>query len=320
MPSQQVPFQSDHFTLNQLAEVVYAAIAKPGGGAIANAGIIDLGDRTLIYDTFITPQAARDLLSAAQQVTDREPEIIVNSHFHNDHIWGNQVFSPQANIISTTKTWHLIQTEGKDEIEWVNEFSAARLEQARKQFESAQDEQSRHDWFLWVGYWQSLVDNMPDLQVRLPNITFDERLVIRGSERTVELIPFDGAHTGSDTILYLPDEEIVFATDLLFVNSHPFLAEGNVKKLQAALQKLLSIKAVAYVPGHGPLGTADDINLNIKYISTCIEMAVKLAGNGNMEATEMDIPNEFSAWELSTFFAMNLEALAKKANGGTLGS
>ena len=313
MSSKQIPFQSNHFTLHQLAEGVYAAIARNGGAAIANAGIIDLGDRTLIYDTFLTPQAARDLLAAAQQVTGHELELIVNSHYHNDHIWGNQVFSPRTNIISTTQTFHLIQTEGKEEIKWATESSAPRLEQAHKQYDSAEDEQSRQDALLWVGYWQSLVDNMPDLQVRLPNITFEDMLTIRGSKRTVELIPFEGAHTGSDTILYLPEEQVVFATDLLFVNCHPFLAEGDAHKLQAALQELLSMQAVTYVPGHGPLGTADDINSNIKYISTCLRMAADLANAEGSNTTQVNIPDEFSTWELSNFFTMNIEALAKRS-------
>jgi hypothetical protein len=50
-----IPFQSDHFRLYQLADGVFAAIALNGGAAISNAGIIDLGDRTLIFDTFISP-------------------------------------------------------------------------------------------------------------------------------------------------------------------------------------------------------------------------------------------------------------------------
>ena len=49
---------SAHFELKQLAEGVYAAIAVAGGGARSNAGIIDLGDHTLIFDTFLTPTAA----------------------------------------------------------------------------------------------------------------------------------------------------------------------------------------------------------------------------------------------------------------------
>ena len=57
---------SRHFRLEQLADGVYAAIHSEGGEAIGNAGIVDLGDRTLVYDTFFTPQAAADLRFAAE--------------------------------------------------------------------------------------------------------------------------------------------------------------------------------------------------------------------------------------------------------------
>ena len=52
-------FTSRHFNLEQLADGVYAAIHAEEGWAICNAGIIDLGDRTLVFDSFMSPQAAR---------------------------------------------------------------------------------------------------------------------------------------------------------------------------------------------------------------------------------------------------------------------
>jgi len=64
----QLP-NSKHFRLQRLVEDVYAAIHIDGGAAIGNAGIVDLGDRTLIYDTFNAPQAAEDLRTAAEALT-----------------------------------------------------------------------------------------------------------------------------------------------------------------------------------------------------------------------------------------------------------
>ena len=62
---------SDHFELVQVAEGVHAAIARPGGAAFSNAGIVDLGDLTLVFDTFETPVAARDLKAAGESLTGR---------------------------------------------------------------------------------------------------------------------------------------------------------------------------------------------------------------------------------------------------------
>lgn len=52
---------SRHFELERVAEGVYAAIATPGAGALGNAAIVDLGGRTLVFDTFMTPQAAQEV-------------------------------------------------------------------------------------------------------------------------------------------------------------------------------------------------------------------------------------------------------------------
>src|SRR5512137_1203789 len=105
-------YRSRHFHLERLADGVSAAINSEEGWAICNAGIIDLGDRTLVYDTFTSPQAASDLRDAAEYLTGRPARMVVNSHYHNDHIWGNQAFGPEVDIISTTKTRELIITEG----------------------------------------------------------------------------------------------------------------------------------------------------------------------------------------------------------------
>jgi cyclase len=310
--------QSPHFEIEKLTEGVFATIAINGGAAISNSGIIDLGGRTLIYDTFMTPQAAQDLRGAAQKLTGRDPELIINSHYHNDHIWGNQAFSPQARIFSTGQTLHLIQTEGKEELDWVRESSTKRLEEFRRQYEEAENDQERSELLMWVGYYQGLVNAGPQLNVRLPDITFENRLNIRGSSRTVELIPFEEAHTGSDSILYLHEDGIIFMADLLFVNCHPYLAECDVYKLMEALKEIQNMQATVFVPGHGPVGTNRDLKSNIDYISMCIETAQKLVvwGNTSPERIAQERPPEkFAGWELSRFFSANLQALCKKFNG-----
>jgi len=83
---------SSHFRVEALAPGVFAAIADRRGGGVSNAGIIDLGGQTLVFDTGMTPPASRDLLAAAEELTGRAPAIVVNSHWHDDHHSGNTVF------------------------------------------------------------------------------------------------------------------------------------------------------------------------------------------------------------------------------------
>ncbi len=79
---------------------------------------------------------------------------------------------------------------------------------------------------------------MPGLAVRLPDITFDKRMAIHGRSRTIDLIPFENAHTGNDAILYLREDQIALMADLLFVGCHPYLAECDAYSLLAALKEI----------------------------------------------------------------------------------
>jgi cyclase len=311
----QIPFESDHFTVHQLTDGVFAAIASTGGSAISNAGIIDLGERTLIFDTFMTPQAATDLRVAAQQLTGRDPELIVNSHYHNDHIWGNQVFSPAAVFLSTSQTLRLMHTSGLQEVQWAQDVSAKRLENAMRQHATAQDEHARQDSLLWVGYFGGLVEALPSLSIRFPEITFEDRLAIHGTSRSVELIAFEDSHTANDTILYLREAGIIFTADLLFIDCHPYLDECDISKLRSSLEQVSGMDAAVFVPGHGPVGARRDIGTNLDYIAMCADTARELIAKGDTSETaiaRVKQPSNYAHWTLSRFFTANLESLCSK--------
>ncbi len=310
-----VPFPSDHFAVQQLADGVFAAIATDGGAAISNAGIVDLGGRTLIFDTFMTPQAGRDLRLAAYQLTGREPELVVNSHYHNDHTWGNQAFGPQTLFIATAQTLRLLQTSGAEEVQWARDVSARRFDEAQRQFAAALDDLQRREARLWMGYYGGLLEALPALAVRFPDLTFEDRLSVHGSARSAELLVFENCHTGSDAILLLRELGIVFTGDLLFVGCHPYLDEADVASLRAALEQFSAISASTFVPGHGPLGTAQDVSSNISYVDMCLATARRLVsqGNASQDVILREVPpGPFANWGLSRFFSANLVSLCSR--------
>jgi cyclase len=74
MQSNHVPLPtSKHFELHRLTEGVYAAIATPDGLAYSNAGIIDLGNQVIIFDTFESILAAQDLHTASKLLYPGSP-------------------------------------------------------------------------------------------------------------------------------------------------------------------------------------------------------------------------------------------------------
>jgi len=313
--TQQLP-QSKHFRLQQLAEGVYAALHIEGGGAFGNAGIVDLGDRTLIYDTFFTPQAAEDLRNAAEVLTDRPIDSVINSHFHNDHVWGNQVFSTNTQIISTKKTYRLFTATkglgGYDDSFMLNAESD--LEVTLTQFQTTEDEDERRQLSLLVDYWQGVVAAKPILQVRTPNLTFSNHIEFHGTDRSADLIEFEGGHTESDTVLFLPDEKIVLMGDLLCNKHHPWLIEGTPEGFHYALESVSELAPKQLVPGHGPVGTAESISVMRQYIRTLEGIAHKLVEDGEEEKAIdlLAVPDLYQDWLFASFFHDNMHSLYQR--------
>ena len=302
-------FTSRHFHLEQLAEGVFAAINAEEGWAICNAGIIDLGDRTIVYDAFSCPQAANDLREAAESLTGRPVRMLINSHYHNDHIWGNQAFSAEVNIISTGKTRQLIITEGAAEIKWYGEKAQKRLETLEAQYAESDDEAVRQELKPAIYDYQAIVAALPILQVRLPNLTFTGELVFNGPKRSARLLSYDNAHCGSDTILYLPEDGIVFMEDTLFINCHPYLADGDPVVIQRVLADVKVLQPSILVPGHGPVGTIEHLDVLDGYINnlnTSVEDAIIL-GLTEVELDNIPIPRPYQQFLFRMFFATNLK-------------
>jgi cyclase len=312
--SRQLP-SSKHFRLEQLAAGVYAVIHVAGGAAIGNAGIVDLGDRTLIYDTLFTPQAAVDLRAAAEALTGRPVDAAIDSHWHNDHIWGNQVFGAGTDIIATEETRRLIiATRGQEGYDAFMAGAEASLEATLAQFQATQDERRRRELALWIDYHRSVVEMKPILQVRPPNLTFLERLAFHGTARSAELIAFAGGHTASDAVLFLPQDGIAFMSDLLFVECHPYLGDGDPDGLLRALDAVSSLSPRLLVPGHGPVGAADSLAAMGHYIRTLDALARQMVDQGQPEAAidTLPIPAPYDDWLVASFFSANMHFLYQR--------
>ena len=146
--ARQLPV-SKHFRLQELAEGVYAVIHIDGGTAIGNAGIVDLGDRTLVYDTLMTPQAGEDLRTAAETLFGRPIDATINSHWHYDHIWGNQAFGADTDIVSDEETRRMIiATRGHGAFDQFMANAEANLASTRAQFQATEDQGQRRQLAL----------------------------------------------------------------------------------------------------------------------------------------------------------------------------
>jgi len=314
MPA-QLP-KSKHFQIAPLADGVYAAIASEQGYAICNAGIVDIGDKTIIFDTFISPNAAKDLLKAAEQLTSHKALCVVNSHYHNDHIRGNQVFSPNVDIISTMWTREAIAQKEPEEIQWEKENIPQEIINVQLKLAAEKNPKRLRELAFSIVYYKAIIESHPQLKTQLPNITFEPpKLAIHGTQRTVELLSFAG-HTASDLVLYLPKEKIAFMSDLLFINIHPYLPSGFPERWKESLRMVEALEIDTAVPGHGPVGRSADLSVMTQYIESLENIVANMVKSGRCieEVSLQPIPSQFETWLLffDNFYVDNLQFLYKR--------
>lgn len=310
---------AQHFQLQAIADGVWVAQPKPDGGAACNAGIIDLGDQTLIFDTFLTPQAAAELRTVAESISSSPLKLVVNSHHHLDHIGGNQAFPESTTIVSTSATRALIAQHATQQLALLQEQGAQRQGELEKQAASARKSTEKLDAQQALAQWRFFQEALPTWQFRLPTLTFDQRMVLYGPQRQVELLTYGGGHSQSDAILYLPNEKIVFMGDLLSIQCHPALHDGDPGELPRILDLVRRLQPQTLVPGHGPIGTLSDIQTMQHYLATMTETALTELAFQTDEGVDVDKrisqlrpPSAFASWTRTQFFATNLRFLYQR--------
>lgn len=309
---------SGNFSIKQLAPGVWAALQNDKGGhAISNAGIVDLGNKTLVFDAFINPDAAIELRQVAEQLTKHKVSFVVNSHFHDDHIRGTQAFVPGALVISTEWTKNEIQKTEPDEQAWAKKNISARLDKARQQLQSASPEE-KEEAAMWLGYFEAISQSLPKLKTVLPDVTFKDSMWIHGSKKSLLLLECKNGHTGSDVVMILPKEGIAFMGDLLFVQRHPWLSDGDADSWKRHLEHFSADTSLKqFVPGHGPIAGKEALHDMIYYIGDLQQMAVQAVHSREPDSIfiKRSVPPQYKTWWYGRFYPANLDFVYARARG-----
>ncbi|MDM5154466.1 MBL fold metallo-hydrolase [Bacillus sp. DX1.1] len=311
---------SKHFRLNHVAEGVFAAISFPGTGSVGNAAIIDLGNSTLVVDTFTTIQAAEDLQAAAMHLTGNPVSYVINTHWHSDHTSGNQLFTPKAQIISTSITREIMDTFGKNRL--AQQLSNPEpiyqaINELEEKIQQETDEKLKKEM-----QWENASDReymkiLPNLVYTLPTITFDQQMSIHGSDRIVQLITYGGGHTQSDAFVYLPEEKIAVMGDLVLSKHHPVMINANPQEWLNILERVELLDVETIVPGHGEVCSMKELHEVKGYIKDIIALVAETV-QSKKSIDDILVPKAYQGWYFTTYFKINLkkvyDLITKSAN------
>ena len=205
---------------------------------ISNAGFIVTQRGVVVIDALGSPQLARRLLAEIRKVTPLPVTHVIVTHYHADHIYGLQTFKAQgARVIA--------HRAARDYL--VSDTARLRMEASRKDLAPWIDSQTR---LVEADEW----------------LDGDRELVLGGLR--LRILHMGPAHTPEDLVVYLPEEKLLFAGDLVFRSRVPFVGQADSRRWIQSLDKLLALDATTFVPGHGPVSTAarQDVQLTRDYL------------------------------------------------------
>jgi cyclase len=250
--------------LVEVADRVFAYIQPDGSWYINNAGFVAGETSTICIDACSTERRTRAFREQIQAVSTAPISTLVNTHHHGDHTYGNSV------IGAATIVGH----------------------------ENCRTEVLRFGPPANTGIWDPV--DWGTVELSPPTITFADRLTLWSGDIPIELsYAGQAAHTTNDTLVWLPDQKVLFCGDLLFNGGTPFLLMGSVLGAIDVLSNVVAaIPARTIVPGHGAPCDHALITTTIGYLEFVLATAKagRAAGLTPLQAArEVDL-GEYAGW------------------------
>ncbi|MBS0319696.1 MAG: MBL fold metallo-hydrolase [Proteobacteria bacterium] len=217
-------------SFDKLSDHAYAYTAEGD----PNTGIVVGDDCVMVIDTQATPVMAQDVIRHIRTVTDKPIRYVVLSHYHAVRVLGASGYAPE-HVIASRDTYDLIVERG------------------------AQDMQSEIERFPRLF---RAVESVPGLT--WPTLVFDRRLTLWLGKLRVEIMQLGRGHTKGDTVVWLPDERVLFSGDLVEYEATPYTGDAYLTDWPATLDAVAALNPEKLVPGRGAsLKTPADVQAGL---------------------------------------------------------
>lgn len=207
-------------------------------------GVVLGGSDVLVVDTRSAPSHAREVADNVRELTRDPISIVVDTHWHWDHTFGNAAF-PTAPIWAHVRAAERIVARGPATLERIAEAYPELAAELRAE----------------------------TMQLLPPDRTFEDRATVEVGDRVVELSYQGRGHTDGDVVAFVPGANVLFAGDLLENDATPSFGDAYPLEWPDTVERLLPLALGAVVPGHGTVGDRSFVERQLGELRALVSIA-----------------------------------------------
>jgi cyclase len=246
------PIVSGAHRFEKIAEGIYYATASGTMQVGANSPVFVTDTDALVIDSGTSPAAGRALAQDVKAVTDKPLKYVIDSHYHYDHLFGNQVFGPDVQIIGHDHTRQRLQANTLEQYTFLTSVRPVpeRVAALRQRIAQETDAQQKATLERQVQNALAYVEQVKEVKQTPPNVTFDNTMTLLKGGREFRLMYLGRGHTDTDVVTFLPRERIVATGDLM-ESVLSYMGDSYPEEWIATLEKLKALDFDTVLPGHG---------------------------------------------------------------------
>src|SRR5262245_54871680 len=206
----------------------------PFGGS--NHAWVVFKDYVVVVDANF-PKEAGDVIEAIRKTTKKPIRYVLDTHHHGDHAYGNAVWKKAgATIVASAKTARLLRVNGPKEFADAGRGPAGRKDIAASTLE-------------------------------VPDLIFDEKLVLDDGTQRVEFLQLGHSHTIGDAVAWLPKHKVLCTGDACVNGAYNFMGHSDSASWIRCLERMQQLDVKVVCPGHGPLAGKDLLQRQKRYFA-----------------------------------------------------
>ena len=261
----------------KVLENVYTITA--GDGVDSNTTFIITKEGVIVIDTRPTPTEARKVLTEIRKLTALPIVYTINTHYHGDHTFGNQIFKNSKTIIAHKNVRNKLVESGQEHLSLFKTFG---------------------------------LPGIDEVEITPPNIIYEKEMEIWLGGYRLQLLYHGKGHTDGDTIIYIDQLRTVITGDLVFNKKVPYMADSYIDDWISSLKYIELLKNETVIPGHGPIGQRTTIIAMKHYLMNLKELVLaQLKDNKTLEETqeivEPILRKKYKDWKQLDWIKGNIE-------------